>query len=80
MTTAGSQELPPYSYKHLCTDEGTVLTLQPRQCTSGLGPIPEQEHRAGDRSYTREMQQKVVEGVIVKVRYFWVRICSCGGA
>ena len=30
---------------------------------SGLRLIPEQERRAGDRSYTKEMQQKVVEGV-----------------
>lgn len=53
--------------------------LQPSQCTSGLGLIPEQECRAGDRSYAREMQQKVVESAMVSVGYCWVRVRCRGG-
>lgn len=45
---------------------------------SGLRLNPVQECRAGDRSYAREMQQKVVEDVIVKVRYCWVRVYCWG--
>lgn len=41
--------------------------------------MPDQECRAGDRSYTMEMQKKkVIEGVIVKVWYGWVSV-HCWG-